>query len=85
MTKKYELMDPNPYPDLARHGAKRRGKELLLPGVVELYGNGAMYPIDVVKADPKLRADFVTLQRSELAVLNEIRREKTRLIAWLEK
>lgn len=69
--------------DLVHHVAQRTGRGVTFPAYVEI-ADGKFMGIQDVKADPKVRAAFVDKLRSELQQLNDLRKEKTRLIAWLQ-
>ncbi len=69
--------------DLVHHVARRTGRGVALPAYVEV-ADGMFMRIQDVKADPSVRATFVEKLRTELQQLNDLRKEKTRLIAWVQ-
>jgi hypothetical protein len=72
--------------DLVRHVARRNTDgSLVLPAFVLVGDSETIFPIQDVKADPKLRADFVRKLQRDLQLLNELREEKVRLISYLQE
>jgi len=53
--------------------------------LTEVRANGKRREFRTVKADPRLRKAFVKRLRDDLQRLDELRREKMLLIAWLQK